>query len=199
MDGHGRSTTASVAELRLRLYRPDPPAGAVAAYLQALRTEPAVLVGVPSPPPRARPHGRALAVVAAGAAVAALVSIGVGRQVPALVAAPAIRETVSAPAGSTALPAPPLMGVPLGDLSGTGPASGRFTANGHAVVASVLCSGVGTLSVRIGAAPPTLLSCVQGPPALAIVAGSGPLDRFTIAVRPDAPIRWTLAAAALDP
>jgi hypothetical protein len=132
-----------------------------------------------------------------GACVLATVAAStlVGRQVPDLVAAPAVQARASSVPGR--LPAPPLMGVPLGDLAGSGPATGRFTASGHRVVASVLCTGVGTLSVRIGTAPPTLLSCVAGPPALAVVAGTGTLDRFTITVAPDAPIRWSLAAAAL--
>lgn len=201
MDGHGRSTTAGVAELRLRLYRPDPPAGAVAAYLAALRTQPSLGAAGPAPAAAPRPHGRAMAALGVGVGVvaAALVATQVGRQVPTLVAAPTVEVASSASSRSTAaIPEPPLMGVPLGDLSGSGRASGRFDANGHLVVASVLCSGVGTLSVRIGTAPPTLLSCVQGPPALAIVAGTGRLDRFTIVVDTDEPIRWSLAAAALD-
>jgi hypothetical protein len=204
VDGHRGSTTAAVAELRLRLYRPDPPADAVAVYLAALRREPAAPAVGPAVASPVAPHGRVLAAlgVAAAALVAVVVAVQVGRQVPELVAAPTVQEaptstSTSSPA-SGPLPAPPLMGTPLGDLSGTGPATGRFTADGHRVVASVLCAGVGTLSVRIGTAPPTLLSCVEGPPALAIVAGTGPLDRFTIAVRTDAPIRWSLAAAATD-
>ena len=202
MDGHGRSTTTSVVELRLRLYRPEPPAGAVAAYLAALRAQPVATAGAPASTTR-RHHLRSwplatLAVVACvlGAVAASTV---VGRAVPELVAAPAaVHAGTGTASGPGRLPAPPLMGVPLGDLFGTGAATGRFSANGHRVVASVLCSGVATLAVRIGTEPPTLLSCQAGPAAFAVVAGVGPQERFAITVTPDAPIRWSLAAAAVS-
>jgi hypothetical protein len=200
VDGHGRSTTTSVAELRLRLYRPEPPAGAVAAYLAALRTQPVLVAGAPAAAARAHHHRHSwpLAAVAVGACLVGAVAAStlVGRQVPTLVAPPAARTTTST-SSTSRLPAPPLMGVPLGDLFGTGPATRRFSANGHRVVASVLCSGVATLAVRIGSEPPTLLSCEAGPAAFAVVASAGPQQGFSISVTPDAPIRWSLAAAAV--
>lgn len=201
MDGHGRSTTTSVAELRLRLYRPEPPAGAVAAYLAALRAEPVVVAGAPvhtrRPLEHHRPRPLAALVVGGGLVAAIAASTLVGRQAPQLVAGPAVRAASSASAAAKRLPAPPLMGVPLGDLFGSGPATGRFDAAGHRVVASVLCTGVATLAVRIGTEPPTLLSCDAGPAAFAVVAGTEPQEGFTITVTPDAPIRWSLAAAAV--
>jgi hypothetical protein len=42
-----------------------------------------------------------------------------------------------------------------------------------------------------------VLTCETGTPALAMIASTGALDRFTITVTPDGPIRWSLAAGAL--
>jgi hypothetical protein len=201
VDGHGRSTTASVVELRLRLYRPEPPADAVAAYLAALHAEPVLVTGAPMRAPRSPVGHRSWSftstVVAACVLGTVVVSTLVGRHAPELVSQPAMRTPASTSSTAARLPAPPLMGVPLGDLFGTGPLTGRFTAKGHHVVASVLCSGVATLAVRIGTEPPTLLSCDAGPAAFAVVASTGPQQHFTISVTPDAPIRWSLAAAAV--
>jgi hypothetical protein len=200
VDGHGRSTTASLVELRLRLYRPEPPVGAVAAYLDALRNAPVLRESPPVVDPTPPRRARALATLVLGACVlgAATGAVLLGRQVPAAVHASTVEAATAGTATSgSRLPAPPLTGVPLGDLFGSGRATGTFTANDHRVVASVLCTGSGTIEVRIGAEPPTVLTCQAGLPALAIVASAAPLDRFTIVVTPDGPIRWSLAAGAL--
>jgi hypothetical protein len=193
------SVADEAAALRLRLYRPDPPAGALDAYLGAVARLPAVATPVPVAPrpvPRARPAGRLRALAFAAAVLAGLVTLGVAiRAVPAPAAV--LPQPVAAPP-SAAVDLPPVPGTVIGVLSGTRTGGLALDAGGHPVVVSVLCSGSGTLTLRIATDPPTVLTCQAGTSALALVPSAGPLGRFALAIAPDGRVRWSLAAAAQD-
>jgi hypothetical protein len=199
VDEGDRRRRSDVAELRLRLYRRDPPVGAVEAYLAALALVPAAPLRLPAVP-RARVRRRppsvrtlltTVSVVAGSLLVAALIPVGM-RQL----------GTVSAiagpqPAPTEAMPLPPTTGTALGTMAG-GPAStARFAASGHQVVVSVLCSGSGTMRLRIGDEPPTVLTCDSDLPALALMQSLRPLDRFALEVVPDRAVHWSVAVGAL--
>jgi hypothetical protein len=185
----------AVTELRLRLYRPDPPVDAVEAYLAALAA-----VVAEQPPVREAhpaPHRRGRAALPTAAALVVLSAAGfaltTSRQASASDVAAAV--VTSAPAS---IAMPPVTGRPIGTLTGPDATTGLFDAKGTRVVVSVLCRGTGTITLTLGPEPPTVLTCEQGGPALAMLASTRPLGRFTIAVRPDRGVRWSLTAGASD-
>ncbi len=195
-----RVVRQAVDELRVRLYRPAPPPGAVAAYLDAVRAADRLRTtsaSQPSAAPRRRrvPIGAGLL-----AAVAVLVVGGVlALRTPP---APAGHEAGGAEAVGTSAPSPgwpPVTGVPIGRLHGEGHAgAARFSAAGEHAVIGVNCTGEGTLSVRIGPDDPVVLVCDRGAVAFALVASRTPLQRFRLEVVPDGPVRWSAAAGAID-
>ncbi len=178
-------------ELRLRLYRPDPPEDAVAAYLAAL-------AAVTPPPPEDRPSPiRRRHTLAAAAASVALVAAAAGGVEMAWQASAATRATdPTAAAASIAVPSVP--GRPIGELVGGPGTTGLFDGRGLHVVVSVLCSGDGTITLRIGPEEPTVLTCQAGGPALAMLASTERLDRFTVTVDPQPHLRWSLAVGAME-
>jgi hypothetical protein len=190
---HAPTTSSDLTALRDRLYRPDPPEGAVEAYLDALRAEaPSVQADTSPAPARPRRYGRGAAALAAmaGLAVATGAAVSLGHQAPA--------AGVPRAATGSRLEPPAVPGAPIGTLSGPGSTTGLFDASGSRVVVSVSCSGSGTLDLRIDDAPPSVLTCEQGGPALAMLPSPGALGRFTIAVSRAAGVRWSLAVGALD-
>jgi hypothetical protein len=194
-------TAEEVAELRARLYRPDPPDDAVDAYLQALDRTRVALAPAPGPAPHRHAYRSArIAVVASGVVAAASVVVGA-------LAAGADVEPFALPtpaAARVAIPEavdgyPPVAGERLGGLSGTGLGVGRFDAGGRTAIVSVWCTGGGTLSLQISADPPVVLTCQKGSgPALAMVPSAGPLDRFSVWVARSGPVRWTASVGALS-
>lgn len=186
-------------ELRLRLYRPDPPDGALEDYLRAVDAAPAPPAprarrGVPPVPP-VRPGVAALAVAGAAALVAA--ALGVGTLAGPTPATSTTRPTTVAPGPLGRVPLPPASGVPLGTLFDDAGSSARFDAGGRTAVISVNCEGDGTLSLRVADEPPTVLTCQLGGPALAMLASTTPLHGFVVSVTRDGPVRWSLAAGTL--
>lgn len=192
---------APTEELRLRLYRPDPPDGALEDYLAAMAAAPVPPAGrVRRARPRVRPGAAALAAAIAltGAVALVVAALGVG----ALAGRAGAR---SAPAGPSAaplsaggrVPLPPTTGVPLGTLFDDAGSTARFDAAGRTAVISVNCVGDGTLSVRVADEPPTVLTCQVGGPALALLPSTTPLHRFAVAVTRDGRVRWSLAAGTL--
>jgi hypothetical protein len=185
---------SALTELRLRLYRPDPPVGAVAAYLDALARVPVAPVLPPRVirPPRhlARRLGTAAVVIAAVAGFTTLLPVVMRAVVAASIGSPATSTPV-------AVPYPPTIGVPLGRLAGGAGTTGRFVAGGSRVVVSVNCTGGGTMTVRIGSQPGTELTCDSAVAALALMTSDTPLDRFTVRVVPDRTVRWTVAVGAM--
>lgn len=189
---HTPASTATLQALRTRLYRPDPPEGAVEAYLEALRAEAPV---TSTPAVQAIRRGRRGRTVGAAAATAVL-ALG-------LVAAMNLSHQASAdvagiPPRSAHLELPPVPGTPIGALYGADGTTGLFDAGGSRVVVSVECSGSGTLTLRIGEAPSSVLTCEPGGPALAMVPSAGSLDLFTIAVARQGPVQWSVAVGAVD-
>ena len=183
-------TDSSVLELRLRLYRPDPPEGAVAAYLAALeRVTPVTLAVRPSPVRRRH----ALAVAGVAVALAALAATGLGIAWRASAATARVATTAAA----THLAVPSVPGYPIGELFGGDATTGLFDARGVHAVVSVLCSGDGTITLRLGPEPPTVLTCQAGGPELAMLASAEDLDRFTLSVAPQPHLQWSLAVGAL--
>ena len=187
------SVDSSVLELRLRLYRPHPPEGAVEAYLAAIRDV------TPLPPEeRARPdRSRRQALGAAGITIAVLAvataGLGMARQAAAAAVAPArLAHTASV------LVVPPVPGRPIGELMGGAATTGLFDARGVRAVVSVLCSGDGTIALRIGDEPPTVLTCEAGGPALAMLQSTEDLERFTLSVTPQPHLTWSLAVGAME-
>ncbi|RIX28037.1 hypothetical protein [Amnibacterium setariae] len=199
MGGPAAATEESVAELRLRLYRPDPPPGAVAAYLEAL----AVLPPAPEPvlprlrrPPRRPPSLRAIAVVLAVAAAAAGgIALAADGNRAAVEADRADRAAQAVQAAAILLPN--AVGTPIGVLAGSRDGAARFVADGHRVVVSINCTGSGTIALRIGPEDPVVLTCGNGGPALALIPSTGALDRFVVRVEPDPAMPWALAVGAL--
>ena len=207
VDDGDRGRRGDLTELRFRLYRRDPPVGAVEAYLAALAHASSLVRPAPARAPvRTRPARRrgprrpvpvrtlvgAVAMAAATVAFAALLPSAI-RQLStiAAIAGPAPQQPV------VTMPAAPAAGVPLGTMAG-GPAStARFAAGGNRVVVGVLCSGRGTLTIRIADDQPTVLTCDTAAPAYAMLQSTSALDRFTVAVRPGTGARWTLAVGAL--
>lgn len=180
-----------VLELRLRLYRPDPPEDAVAAYLAALALETPPTAPVRLPPLRRRPH--ALAAAGVSVLLVAVVAIGVGLAWRASAAA----APVGTRAAATHLAVPSAPGYPIGELFGGSATTGLFDARGVHAVVSVLCAGDGTITLRLGPEPPTVLTCQAGGPALAMLASSEDLGRFTVSVAPQPHLRWSLAVGAM--
>ena len=188
------SVDSSVLELRLRLYRPHPPEGAVEAYLAAIHDV------TPLPPEeRARPHRsrrHALAAAAVTIVVLALATAGLGMARQAAAAAAAAAH-VSRTAAASALVVPPVPGRPIGELMGGAATTGLFDARGVRAVVSVLCSGDGTIALRIGDEPPVVLTCQAGGPALAMLQSTEDLERFTLSVAPQPRLSWSLAVGAM--
>lgn len=204
MEVRERPSARDAAELRLRLYRPDPPAGAVEAYLEAL----ALLPTAPEPQPLA---ARAAEAPRAGRRLAGLAVLGAA----ALVAVALVVREAPAPAGfsapsptpvstSTSDPGPAnrfpsVPGTVVGVMAGDGASRRTFDAGGDRVVVSLLCSGGGILSLRLGAEPPTVLSCEQRGSGLAMVASATAFDSLLVAVTPTGPVEFSLAIGTLDP
>lgn len=203
VDEGDRGQRGDVGELRLRLYRRDPPADAVEDYLAALAHAPVVVQTRTSAPVRrerrrTRPVPMrklvgAAAVVAASVSFAALLPVGI-RQLTTLTAVTGTR-----PAAPARVPPPPATGTALGTMAGGPPSTARFAAEKHVVTVSVLCAGRGTITVRIGGDRPTILTCDTAAPAFAMLQSAGALDRFTLEVVPDRTVRWSLAVGALRP
>jgi len=196
MGGPVAAAEDAVAELRLRLYRRDPPPGAVAAYLAAVAALPEVAAPrVPAPRRAAgrRRPGRAAAVLLGalllGATAVAAVA-GAGREAAAV-------DRAARPVATSAVPVPSAVGIPIGVLSGTRDGAARFVANGSRVVVSISCTGTGTIAMRIADEDPVVLTCGNGGPALALIGSTGRLDRFAVTVRPDPAMPWALAVGAL--
>jgi hypothetical protein len=190
---HAQPTTAELTALRVRLYRPDPPVGAVDAYLDALRaTVPAAAV------PPVRPVGPPVRRGRAGgalAAVGALVTVALGLAVAIASTGPAVAD--APPPAAAHLELPPLSGTPIGTLYGGAGTTALLDGRGATVVVSVNCSGSGTLTVRIDDDAPVVLACEAGGPALAMLSSTTTLHRFTITVARDGPVQWSLTAGAL--
>lgn len=187
------SSTPDLHALRTRLYRPDPPEGAVEAYQAALRAS-APAAAAEATPVLARPRGVARGIAALAAMV--LLAVGLGTAMSLGHQASATGATTGAGTGQLELP--PVPGTPIGTLFGPGATTGLFDASGSRVVVSVNCSGDGTLRVGIGDAPPTVLTCEPGGPALAMLPSTGALDRFTVTVSRHGAVRWSLAVGADD-
>ncbi|MGT2426937.1 hypothetical protein [Amnibacterium kyonggiense] len=196
MGGPGAATEERVAELRLRLYRPDPPRGAVDAYLDALAALPPA-APAPPPRPRARRSRPPLRLAAALVALAVLACAGTGVALAAAGRTAHVAARPGAADGGTTVPVPSAVGTPLGVLSGTRTGSARFDGVGHRVVVSVNCRGDGTIALRIAHDQPFVLTCGNGGPALAVLPSNEALDGFTVSVRPDEPMPWALAVGAL--
>lgn len=204
MEVRERPSAQDAAELRLRLYRPDPPPGAVDAYLEAL----ARLPTVPEPQPLAaraatapRPGRRlrlaGLAVVGAAALVAVALVV---RDAPApagFSAPPRAPAPTSDPAPADRFPSVP--GTVVGVMAGDRASRRTFDAGGDRVVVSLLCSGGGSLSLRLGSEPPTALSCEKRGSGLAMVPSATAFDSLTVAVTPAGPVEFSLAIGTLDP
>lgn len=204
VDDDDRGRRGDLAELRLRLYRRDPPVGAVEAYLAAVARVAAMPRPVPAPAvPRLRRRRRVrrpLPVRTLLLATAAIV--GVVAVAAALPSGIRLLSTVAAVAGPApavveTVPVPPAVGVPLGTMAGGPAVTSRFAAGGNVVVIGVLCAGRGTLTIRIAGEEPTVLTCDTDDPAYAMLQSTTPLDRFPVAVRPQPGARWTLAVGAL--
>ena len=196
MDVRARLTADQVGELRRALYRRDPPDGAVDAYLAALDGMPeADAAPAPPPRPRRRRRRRRVRLLVVAATLAALVPLAVAvRDAPA--------RSAAAPAPSTGAATAPdrfptVPGDEIGAMSGGPAATKTFDAGGRPAVVSVFCDRSGTLALRIGDDPVTVLTCQVGMPALALVPSSGPLRAFAVAVVPDGPVRWTATVGAL--
>ena len=190
---HTPPSTAELTALRVRLYRPDPPPGAVEAYLDAMRD------AVPSErdepaPRRLRPRRRALAPAAATVALLAVAVMGLGMARQASSAtAPPVRGLASA--AHLALPSVP--GHRIGELYGGPATTGLFDAHGVHAVVGVLCSGDGTIRLRLGQEAPVELTCEAGGPALAMLESAEDLDGFTVSIHPQAGVRWSLAVGTM--
>jgi hypothetical protein len=202
VDEGDRGRRRDLGELRLRLYRRDPPADAVEAYLAALAQVPVLLQARLSLTPRPRRARRpvpvrkllgAAAAVAASVAFAALLPIGF-RQLATQTAITGAR-----PPAPQRVPLPPATGTALGTMAGGPAATARFAAAGHVVTVSVLCEGSGTMTLRIGGEQPTELTCDTATPAFAMLESVAALDRFTLEVVPERTVRWSLAVGALRP
>ena len=190
---HTPSSTAELAALRVRLYRPDPPEDAVEAYLAALRDEaPGPAIDVPKAMDRPRRLGRG--VTALVTAVVLAVGLGAAMTVSRQAAATGATSGMGIPQ----LALPPVPGTPIGTLYGPGSTTGLFDATGSRAVVSVDCSGRGTVRVRIADEPPTVLTCEPGGPALAMLPSRGALDRFTVEVSRHGSVRWSLVVGAVD-
>ncbi|GAA2753119.1 hypothetical protein [Amnibacterium kyonggiense] len=191
---------APTEELRLRLYRPDPPDGALEAYLLAMADSPAPAAATRRERASARPGVTALAAALGLGGVAPLVAAALAA---GSVAGDQTGETASTGPTTVALgpsgrvPLPPSTGVPLGTLFDDAGSTARFDAAGRTAVISVNCVGDGTLSVRVADEPPTVLTCQIGGPALAMLPSTTPLHRFAVAVTRDGRVRWSLAAGTL--
>ena len=196
-----RTVRQTVDELRVRLYRPAPPPGAVAAYLDAVRAAQCDRRR-PAPGPTPPKHRVSALAGLLAAASAALIS-------GALVAGTSSPQSVRASAGPGASSAsgsaadapdwPPVTGVPIGRLRGDGRAgAGRFSAGGEHAVVSVNCSGEGTFTVRIGPDDPVVLVCDRDAVAFALVASRTPLHRFRLVATTDGPVRWSITVGAID-
>jgi hypothetical protein len=209
VDDGDRGRRGDLTELRFRLYRRDPPVGAVEAYLAAVahaaeraRTATArAPAHHPRVPRRRRPRRPlplrsllgAAAVVGATVAFAAVLPVAI-RELSTITA---VTGTVPSPVAT--IPLPPSAGVPLGTMAGGPAATSRFAAGGNTVLVGVLCAGRGTLTIRIAGDQPTVLTCDTGAPAYAMLQSTTALDRFTVAVRPAPGARWTLTVGALRP
>jgi hypothetical protein len=206
VDDGDRGRRGDLTELRFRLYRRDPPVGAVEAYLAAVaqtaeraRSAPVRALAHPRPIRRRRPRRPLPLRSLLGAAGVVTATVAFAAVLPA-----AIRElsTIAAvtgpvPAVAETIPMAPSAGVPLGTMAGGPAATSRFAAGGNTVLIGVLCAGRGTLTIRIAGEQPTVLTCDTGAPAYAMLQSTTPLDRFTVAVQPQPGARWTLAVGAL--
>jgi hypothetical protein len=185
--------------LRLRLYRPDPPPGAVAAYLAAVDG----LEQRPIPLPRPEPHRLRRSGLGRRAVRSLVPAVLVGAAVVAGFAALplATRGLPDAaavePPRPTAERYPPVPGVQLGVLAGRSAAARTFDAEGHLVIVSVNCAGSGTITLRLGTDAPVVLTCEAGGPALAMLETSTGVDRVRLDVRPTAGVRWAIAVGAV--
>ena len=193
VSSHTLPMGAELTELRWRLYRPGPPPGAVAAYLQALRA-----VAAPAPSPRRAGHRRKRTrhVLGPLCVVAAFVALVIGLA-PAVGSMGRVTPVVPPRVGVARLAVPPVPGRPIGTLFGGKDTAGVFAARGAQAIVSVNCTGDGTLSIRIAAETPVVLACSAGGPALAMLSSTGDIGRFTLSVTRDGPVRWSLAAGAL--
>ncbi len=189
---HIPASTATLQALRVRLYRPDPPECAVEAYLVALHAEAPVAAAAAVPAIPRRRRGRILGAVASTAALA------LGLVAAMSLSHQAAAEVAGMPLRSVHLDLPPVPGTPIGMLYGAAGTTGLFDAAGSRVVVSVNCSGSGTLTLRIGDEPASVLTCEPGGPALAMVPSAGALDLFTIAIARQGLVRWSLAVGAVD-
>ena len=203
VDDGDRGRRGDLTELRFRLYRRDPPVGAVEAYLAAVANAAerarTATVRAPAHPRRRRPRRPlplrsllgAAAVVGAAVAFAAVLPVAI-RELSTIAAV-----TGPVPSPVATIPMPPSAGVPLGTMAGGPAATSRFAAGGNTVLVGVLCAGRGTLTIRIAGEQPTVLTCDTGAPAYAMLQSTTALDRFTVAVRPQPGARWTLTVGAL--
>jgi hypothetical protein len=107
--------------------------------------------------------------------------------------------TGATPIAVETMAVPPATGTALGTMAGGGASTARFAAGGNSVTVSVLCSGRGTMTLRVAADRPTVLPCDTAQPAFAMLQSAGRLDRFTVVVRADPAVRWTLSVGALRP
>ena len=61
----------------------------------------------------------------------------------------------------------------------------------------MLCERSGTLELRIGGDPATVLTCQVGRPALALIPSVGALETFSVTITPSGPVRWAATVGAL--
>lgn len=192
---HTTASTATLQALRTRLYRPDPPDGAVEAYLDALRA------GAPGPSATAVPSMPAVPRRRWGRMIGATVTtaaLALGLVTAMSLSHGASAEVAGTPPRAAHLELPPVLGTSIGTLYGAEGTTGLFDAGGSRVVVSVNCSGSGTLTLRIGDEPASVLTCEPGGPALAMVPSAGSLDLFTVAVARRGLVRWSVSVGATD-
>lgn len=173
--------------LRLRLYRPAPPAGAVDAYLAALdptRRPPAEPADAP-PPPTRPPTGRAVRtglLVALAGTVAVLLSL--------------LRPTAADPTAPP-LPQPAVPGAFVGAMAGEGHRTQVFDALDHWVIVTVLCAGRGTVTVRLAGEAPAVQTCAPGTPSLGMIGSRSRMGRLPVDVSTTEHPRWSLTVGAI--
>ena len=174
-----------LAALRRRLYRPAPPAGAVDEYLTALSRGTATTAVSPEAPSEARPTGqRSIWLIAVP--VAALAAAA------ALLAAPS-----TAPPADEALPQPAAPGVFVGAMAGSGARTAVFDAFDRWAVLTVLCSGRGTVTVRLGGDAPSVQTCGSDTPSLGMTGSRTRVGRVPVSVSTTGNPRWSLAVGAI--
>jgi hypothetical protein len=163
---------------------------------------------VPEPPPAAvratRPPRAGRRLRAAGLAAvtaAALVAVALAvREAPAPAgfSAPTPAPTATFdPEPANRFPSVP--GTVIGVMAGDGASRRAFEAGGVRVVVSVLCSGNGILSLRLGTEPPTVLTCEKRGAGLAMVPSATAFEAFTVSVTPTGPVQYSLAIGTLAP